>query len=309
MSSLNADTLKYYLPWVLITATIVLVSWYYLTYYNGYGGLPCNTSINCVIAYSTSIFNGYTETVSLHFGIGGNVYENVLYAALALFAFFAIAAYLNMKKYVKPILASMLISQYLFAIIYPLIILPAINKTALFGGGLSLFDLFSLISILFFIIKDLMQKRYASRLFKGQADYIIGVIFPIFVLFVPMYFFLGLGNSIVNYTSLAIIVLALPLVGFVIVTIGIISTAKRVIRSTFQTEDNGHKNRIILDYTLHIMSTSVVVAIFGYSYLIPFLLTSNGYVFGYVNSHNFGWPIFLVLTYCLWKKKALGFGN
>ncbi|MGI0100283.1 MAG: hypothetical protein ACREBH_00970, partial [Candidatus Micrarchaeaceae archaeon] len=213
------------------------------------------------------------------------------------------------KRYMKPILASMFISQYIFVVIYPLIILPRISQTSNFGGGLSLFGLFSLIAILFIIINDLLKKDYAKTLFKTKKDLIIGLIFPIIFMSAPLYMFLGFSNSITKYTPLALLLIFLPMILFVVFFMAWIRTALRVIRGTFPKQNNNINKQIAGSYFVHLMLISVVFSMTFSLYIAPFLLTTSGFKFFLVNSHNFGWPIFIVIMYIFWQKNWFGFNE
>ncbi len=232
---------------------MIIVSSYYATYYHGYNSLPCNTIGQCFLSYATSIFNGYTETTLLHYGIGGNVYQNVTFAVIMLFAFFIFAAYFRVKRYIKPILVSMFISQYIFVVIYPLFILPRISQNRNFGGGLSLFALFSLIAILFIVINDLMKRDYSKTIFKTKKDCIIGIILPVIFLSAPLYMFLGFSNSITEYTPLALFLVFLPMFLFVAFFIAWARTSLKVINGMFPKQSNILNKQIVGSYfcTLH----------------------------------------------------------
>ena len=164
---------KYYLPAIIISILIITTSTYYGLFYKSYSSLPCNNNYICALSYVTAIFNGYTET---HLPGSVNVYVNVLFTIFVIFLLFFIAKRLRTEQSANWLLLVIIISQYIFVPIYSFLILPLISNTT-FSGGLSLFDLFSLLSIVMLIQLYIRRCiKYIPRIFTSRYLFLFLVI-------------------------------------------------------------------------------------------------------------------------------------
>ena len=132
---------KDYLILILIILLIILISLYYQNSYPNEEYLQNNSIQQTLISGVTSVFNGYTETLTVQAGyIGNNLFSNIGIIIL-LFLLFGIVEYLlgNTKDITK-LLFMMLIVQFAFVPIWW-------YTHPVFKGGLSLWGTFLLFTI------------------------------------------------------------------------------------------------------------------------------------------------------------------
>jgi len=300
---------KYYLPFILIIAVILATSWYYATYYPNISSLPCGSIQECIISYGTAMFNGYTETTLSLGGIGNNVYENVLFTIFILLALPTVAILIKKEGYLKPMLVSIILSQIVFLFVYPKLVEPLLTSTPNFGGGLSLFDTFSLIAIVIIILVNLFNKCMRLNLVNGKLQFFEIIIYPLAAVGLITYMYLTISNLlslnsggiVSNYQTviLAIVVLAALLM------ILFLFYRKNKTRFSDVKLDLKYVFRFLIMYTF---TAGIALGILFSTYLIPAFFFYQGLAFKAVlNPHNFGWPIFITMTLILWKKKLFGF--
>ncbi|MEM0050637.1 MAG: hypothetical protein QXW39_08930, partial [Candidatus Bathyarchaeia archaeon] len=114
----------------------------------------------------TGVFDGYTETINatLYTQLGSNVVTNIGVTAGILIAFVTILALFNREKEIVPLLAVMLIAQLIFFPVYWFYIKPVLFHSNTFGGGLSLWSTFCLLSIVLTTAKYSYNRYGAEKL-------------------------------------------------------------------------------------------------------------------------------------------------
>jgi len=299
---------KYYLPFILIIAVILVTSLYYATYYPHSTSLPCNSIPECIVSYGTAIFNGYTETMSGLIGIGGNVYENVSFTILILLALPTVAIVTKKEAYLKPILISIVFSQFIFLLIYPKFIEPLLTTTPNFGGGLSLFGTFSLIVISIMILVSLFKKCLRLNLVQSKLEFFNFIMLPLIQFGLISFIYLTLGNLLslsIEGTALNYqIILAFFMILFMSL---IIFMFYRNNKNKFSQGNLDPKSTFGF-LILYMAACGIAFAILFSTYLLPPFLFYPGLALkAILNPHNFGWPIFVAVTWVLWTKKLFGF--
>ncbi|MEM3714401.1 MAG: hypothetical protein QXU98_03065 [Candidatus Parvarchaeota archaeon] len=180
---------KYYIPVIVIIAVIVITSCYYYFNYNGVSTLDCNNQGHCTVSILTGVFDGYTETINatLYTQLGSNVVTNIGVTAGILIAFVTILALFNREKEIVPLLAVMLIAQLIFFPVYWFYIKPVLFHSNTFGGGLSLWSTFCLLSIVLTTAKYSYNRYGAEKLIGGHLSFIKNFVLPSMVITLGFY--------------------------------------------------------------------------------------------------------------------------
>jgi hypothetical protein len=276
-------------------------TYYYGTYYPTSKSLPCGTSSECVLSYATGMFNGYTETLAgLSFG---NAFENASWAIVILLALPFIAIITHYEKYLNLVVASMVISQVIFFLIYPTLIEPHLTSNPFFGGGLSLFGTFSLIVIAAFLLLRFYKIQKEDKVINGIMDFALMAGIPLLVFTEVPYLTLSISNIIYFNNPKATFSPLTILLSFVMLAIllGYIF----YIYFSYKRRANYYKinpklltGRIVFFCLLIGFTLSILFA----SYLLPVFIFYKGLALkGILNPHNFGWPVFAVVTLILMK--------
>ena len=296
LSLLNTNR-KYFLSFILISVAIMIISYYYGTYYPTSKSLPCSTISECIPSYATAMFNGYTETLSgLSFG---NAYENILWTIAILLVLPAVAIRTGYEKYLNVIVASMIISQILFVLIYPTLIEPHLTANPIFGGGLSLFDTFSLISIIAMLILCFYRIQKKDKLVSNKSDF-IKFAAPSLIIFTEVLYLVLSIENIVSFSSsnqgLALVVsIVLSILAFIALLGYIFFFVYRRYKRDAASYGFNPKlltGRVLLFSLLIGVSSAILLS----SYLLPVFVFYKGLAIkSILNPHNFGWPIFVLV--------------
>lgn len=180
---------KYYMPVIVIIALIVAISCYYYFNYNGVSTLSCNNQGQCVVSILTGAFDGYTETINAasYTQLSSNVVTNIGITAVILIAFVTILMLFNREKEITPLLVVMLIAQLIFFPVYWFYVKPALFDSNTFGGGLSLWSTFCLLSILLTTVKYSYGRYTAEKLIGGRLTFITNFVLPLTVITLGFY--------------------------------------------------------------------------------------------------------------------------
>jgi len=294
---------RYFLSFILIIVAIMVTSYYYGTYYPGSKSLPCSTISECVLSYSTAMFNGYTETLSgLSFG---NSYENVAWTVVILLVLPAVAILTGYKKYLNVIVAGMIISQILFVLIYPRLIEPHLTNNPVFGGGLSLFDTFSLISIITMLILYFYRLQKRDMLIRNKSDFVTRFAPSIVIFTVVLYIVLSIANLVSFSNSNQGFVLTVSIVLCVVAFLALLGYILFFVYLGYKRNTAHYglgpellTGRILLFSLLIGFSSAILLS----SYLLPVFVFYKGLTIkSILNPHNFGWPVFVLVTLILLK--------
>ena len=265
---------KYYYSIFFIIIPIILVTSVYDIEYHNSTSLPCNNIQECLLSCSISFLNGYTETVGNNLSnIGSNVYSNVFFTIILLLLIPTVAILTKNEKIIKPFLKIMIIAQILFVLFYGFLML-LLSKY--FRGGISLFGVFSLVVIIYMVIKCWYSKY--RKLKKINYTYLK---YPIAIVISFTFFFYLIGAITIFYKSalnqLLIILGLLTLLLFYFYK-----------KSKLQKQDLS---------ALIIISASIEVLLTSYLFISPFPL----------NAHSIGLITFIVLWYVSYKLNWFGF--
>jgi hypothetical protein len=294
----------YLLPFIIISIAIIITSYYYGTYYSASKSLPCNTLSECVLSYTTGMFNGYTETLSgLSFG---NAYENVAWAVMILFALPAVAIFTGYERYLKLGVVSMIISQAIFFIIYPTLILPHLTSTPAFGGGLSLFCTFGLILIVTFFLLYFYKVEKRNGTVDNRASFLKLTALPLAIFTETLYSVLSISN-ILSYSTNQTEALILSVALEVVILFALLGYAFFFIYRPLKRNAkryNINPKTLTARIVIFCLLIGVTLSILLVSYLLPFVIFYKGLTIkGVLNPHNISLPIFALVTFVLLKIK------
>lgn len=250
------------------------------------------------------MFNGYTETLTgLSFG---NVYENVSWAIMILLAVPAIAIFTGYERYLGLMLVSIIISQAIFVVIYPTLILPHLTSTPTFGGGLSLSCTFSLITIVAFLLLYFYNVEKNNRTIDNWSSFLKLAGLPLAIFTETLYLVLSISNILsysTNQTEALILSIALEIVALLVLLGYVFFFIYQPLKKNARKYNINPKiltKRIVIFCLLIGVAASILLA----SYLLPFVIFYKGLTIkGLLNPHNISLPIFALVTFVLLKVK------
>lgn len=296
----------YFLPFMLISLAIIATSFYYATYYPKSTSLPCSTASECMLSYATSMFNGYTETLTgLSFN---NVYENASWAIAISLALPAVAILMGYEKYLNFALASIFVAQAIFVAVYPTYILPHLTNNVAFGGGLSLFCTYSLIYIVAFLVMHFYYIQKTDKIVDNKMQFIRLDGVPLFLFTEVFYVALSISNLITllssNQTWALIVSMAITIIAVLIIFAYIFFFIYKPYKRLAPKYHFDYRTLTIKTVIFSLM-IGVFSAILLSSYLLPFFIFIKGLTLkGLLNPHNISLPFFVAVVLVLLKIKA-----
>jgi hypothetical protein len=186
---------------LIIILIILLVSFYYLNFYTNVKYLQDNNLQQILISGLTSIFDGYTETITGPVGsVGSNLFSNIGITIIFLCLFGITESLLKNAKNITKSLFIMLTDEFIFVVIW----WPLNHR---FQGGLSLWGTF----ILAMVSIDLF--RYAYKRLKVHRKLVANVFISSFGFSIVIYLiYLFVGTNSLIFLILGIILLSLALI-------------------------------------------------------------------------------------------------
>jgi hypothetical protein len=149
-----------YWPIAGIIAIIIIVSFFYQQAYSNEEYLQVNSMQQLLVSGITSIFNGYTETLTSQANfIGKNIFTNIGFTIILLLALWLLEHFTKNEDRIPAVIKLMLLAQFVFVPIW-----WYFHKN--FSGGLSLWNTF----ILFVLIFELLSPHNYGNLDQKASN-------------------------------------------------------------------------------------------------------------------------------------------
>ncbi len=252
---------------ILIILLIILISLFYQNFYPNEEYLQNNSIQQTLISGVTSVFNGYTETLTSHAtkSIGSNPITNIGFTIVLLLVLGLLGYLTKNRDKIFVLITLMLLAQFIFVPIW-----WYFNKN--FSGGLSLWNTF----ILFVLIFELISTHNYGNL-EQKASSVLRRNTPVII-------FMALAIFILNINSLRY-----RLIGFIMFIVGILIWLHYFSRLRSVSLKYGVK--LYLLYSLPLAIGALFGALVGF-FLLPF--NNSGRII-FCNPHLLSLPIFVLL--------------
>ena len=260
---------KGYLILILIILLIILISLYYQNFYQNEEYLQNNSIQQTLISGVTSIFNGYTETLTSHAtkSIGSNPITNIGFTIVLLLVLGLLGYLTKNRDRLSVLIKLMLLAQFIFVPIW-----WHFNKN--FSGGLSLWNTF----ILFVLIFELLSTRNYGNL-DQKASSVLRRNTPVII-------FMALAIFILNINSLRY-----QLIGSVMFIVGILIWVHYFIPCLRSVISLKYRGKLSLLCSSPLVIGTLFGVLVGF-FLLPF--NNSGKIIFY-NPHLLSLPIFVLL--------------